>query len=1063
MGAASTACRICGTDQRDGVRFCDSCGGRIAAPHEQAEFKQVTVLFADVVGSMTIAAAVGAERLREIMTDVFTCAATITGRYGGTVDKFTGDGMMALFGAPVALEDHAVRACLAALEIQGQITQLGGDVKGLDGIELRLRVGLNSGRVIAGEIGSGPAGYTAIGEQVGMAQRMESMAPAGGVMVSESTARLVEDVLALGEPQWVRVKGADDPVPARRPLATATECGRVGRQEPTLVGRDWELATARGILDRAVSGHGGVVAVTGSAGIGKSRIVRETATLAKDRGVEVFTTYCESHARQIPFHVVARLLRGVFKITELDSAAARALVNGLLGQAGVDDLILFHDLLGIRDPGAALPDITSEARQRRLALLVNAASLARSTPALYVIEDLHWIDEVSEAMIAEFACVIPQARAMVLVTYRPEYRGALASTPNAHKLALVPLDNEAASALTAELVGTHPSVAALVERIDDRAAGNPFFAQEIVRDLTERGVLIGERGTYICRTGIGEVSVPPTVQATIAARIDRLYNAAKHSLNAASVIGSRFSADLLADILGDSIALEDLPATLGGLVEAELLDQVMFTPRAEYTFHHPLIRTVAYESQLKSGRGVLHRRLAAVIERRDPDSAEENAALIAEHLEAAGDLQPAYAWHMRSAAWSNYRDVGAAKTSWQRARQIADRLPADDSNRLRMQIAPRALLCGNAYRIGGDVADTGFDELRELTAAAGDKLSLAIGMTGLLTALSINDRIAEAARLATECAALIESIGEPALIVGLLTGPMQAKFQAGEAIELLRLAQRVIDLADGDATMGNLVVGSPLATGLMMRGAAEMFLGSSGFMEHYDEAIALARDVDSATYAITIMFKYCSLGLGVYLADDAALRETADALSIAQQSGDPWTLACALVARGLALVHSDGPEAEAGYDLLAKVREMALAHQFSLIGVPIVDIQRAIRKVRMADLDGAIELARAVIANVCASGDMYWQAPATSTLVEALLRRSGPSDIAEAQAAIDRLATVPTDPGFVMHTLPLLRMRALLAREHGDEDSYRQFANRYRKMATDLGFRGHVAMAEAMT
>jgi adenylate cyclase len=1059
---AGTACRTCGTELRDGARFCDSCGTRIVAPQDQAEFKQVTVLFADVVGSMTIASTVGAERLREIMTDVFTCAATITGRYGGTVDKFTGDGIMALFGAPVALEDHAVRACLAALDIQDQIAELAEEVHGRDGIELRLRVGLNSGRVIAGKIGSGPTGYTAIGEQVGMAQRMESIAPAGGVMVSESTARLVEHVLALGEPQSMLVKGSVEPLPARRLLATPTERGRGGRQEPTLVGRDWELTTVRGILDRALTGHGGVVAVTGSAGVGKSRIVREAATLAKDLGVEVFTTYCESHARQIPFHVVARLLRQVFKVSELESAAARARVSGILEQAAPDDLILFDDLLGIRDVAAALPDITSEARQRRLALLVNAASLARSTPALYIIEDVHWIDEVSEAMIAEFASVIPQARAMVLVTYRPEYRGALARTPNAHKLALAPLDNAAAAALTTELVGLDPTVAALIEKIDDRADGNPFFAQEIVRDLTERGVLIGERGAYICRTNIGEVSVPATVQATLAARIDRLNRSAKFALTAASVIGSRFSADLLADILGEFTDLEDLPATLRGLVDAELLDQVMFTPRAEYAFHHPLIRTVAYESQLNSSRAVLHRRLAAAIERREPDSADDNAALIAENLGAAGDLHPAYDWHMRSAAWSSYRDVTATKTSWQRARQIADQLDADDPKRLEMQIAPRALLCGNSYRFGGDVPDAGFDELRELSSAAGDKLSLAIGMAGLVVALTISDRIAEASQLATECAALIESIGDPVLTVGLLPGALFAKYQACDASEVLRLTQRAIDLADGDPIMGNLVVGSPLAVALTYRGSAEMFVGASGFREHHDEAIAIARDVDTATFVLAIMFKSASLALGVYLPDDAALQETAEALAVAEKLGDPFTLTAALLARGLTLVNWDGPQREDGYGLLSKAREMALARQFSLIVVQIVDIHTALRKAGIGDVDDAIELARSVIGNLCASGDMLWRGLATSALVEALLRRGDPGDIIEAQAAIDTLAAVRTDPDFVMYTLPLLRLRALLARAQGDEDSFQQFADRYQQMATDLDFPGHIALAEAM-
>src|ERR1700757_4321693 len=203
---AATACRTCGTEPREGARFCDGCGSPIALATERAEYKQVTVVFADVVRSMDIAAAVGAERLREIMTELVNCASSVVQRYGGTVDKFTGDGIMAVFGAPVALEDHAIRACLAALGIQEQTKVVADAVKRRDGIDLRLRIGLNSGQVIAGEIGSGALGYTAIGEHVGLAQRMESTAPPGGVTLSATTARLVETLAALGEPELVQIK-----------------------------------------------------------------------------------------------------------------------------------------------------------------------------------------------------------------------------------------------------------------------------------------------------------------------------------------------------------------------------------------------------------------------------------------------------------------------------------------------------------------------------------------------------------------------------------------------------------------------------------------------------------------------------------------------------------------------------------------------------------------------------------------------------------------------------------------------------------------------------------------
>ena len=405
----------------------------------------------------------------------------------------------------------------------------------------------------------------------------------------------------------------------------------------------------------------------------------------------MFTAYCESHATDIPFHVVARLLRAATGVRGLDGPAARDRVRSRVPDADPEDLLLFDDLLGIADPEVALPTIDPDARRRRLTALVNAASLARHTPAVYVIEDAHWIDEVSESMLAEFLTVIPQTPSLVLVTYRPEYRGALSRVAGAQTIALAPLSDSETAALVSELLGSDPSVGGVVTMITEKAAGNPFFAEEIVRDLAERGVLRGNRSAYESTADAAEVSVPATLQATIAARIDRLDPAAKRTLSAAAVIGSRFSRDLL-ETLGIDPVLEDL-------VSGEFIDQITFTRQPEYVFHHPLVRTVAYESQLKSDRAELHRRVAAAIESRDPAAAEENAALIAEHLEAAGDLHAAYGWHMRAATWATNRDIAAARLSWERAQKIADALPAEDPNRAAMRIAPRTMLCGIAFRV----------------------------------------------------------------------------------------------------------------------------------------------------------------------------------------------------------------------------------------------------------------------------------------------------------------------------------------------------------------------------
>jgi class 3 adenylate cyclase len=665
---AELLCASCGTELPPDSRFCNKCGTLITQASRSAEYKQVTVLFADVVHSMHIAAAVGAERLREIMADLADRCTAVVKRYGGTVDKFTGDGIMAVFGAPVALEDHAVRACLAALGVQDEAKRLAAEVQDRDSIELQLRVGLNSGQVIAGEIGSGALGYTAIGEQVGTVQRMESVASPGGVMLSGSTARLVEGTAALAEPEFVQVKRAEEPVVARRLLGMGERHRGVGRAESNLVGRRWEMSAVEALLDRAIDGHGAVVGVVGPPGIGKSRLVRELSATASARGIEVFTAFCESHTSQIPFHAVARLLRVAFGVEGLDPQVARDRARKVAPDGDPENLLLFDDLLGIADPNTPLPTIDPDARRRRLTALVNAASLARETPAVYVIEDAHWIDEVSELMIVDFLTVIPQTPSLALLTYRPEYEGALARVHGAQTVALAPLSDPETAALVAELLGPDPSVGGLADTIADRAAGNPFFAEEIVRDLAERGVLRGDPGAYISTAEGVEVGVPATLQATIAARIDRLDPKAKRTLSAAAVIGSRFSLNLL-ETLGIDPLLKDL-------VGAELIDQMGFTPESEYVFHHPLIRTVAYESQLKSDRAQMHRRLAAAIESRDPAAADENAALIAEHLETAGDLRAAHGWHMRAGAWLSTRDVVAAWASWERARRVADALPA---------------------------------------------------------------------------------------------------------------------------------------------------------------------------------------------------------------------------------------------------------------------------------------------------------------------------------------------------------------------------------------------------
>lgn len=1040
----------CGTVLRPTAKFCDECGSPCATAAPSAEYKQVTVLFADVVHSMDIAAAVGAERLREIMADLVAAAAAVVQRYGGTVDKFTGDGIMAVFGAPVTMEDHAFRGCLAALGIQDEARGLAREAANRDGIDLRLRVGLNSGEVIAGEIGTAAPGYTAIGEQVGMAQRMESVAPAGGVLLSESTARLVEDITTLSEPELVSIKGADAPVPARRLIATTRPHRR--RSDLPLVGRTWELNTLSGILDEAIAGAGCVIGVLGAPGLGKSRIVREAASLASLRDVSVFTTYCESHTSDIAFHAVTGLLRSALGVDGLDDATARAQVRVRFEQADPEDLLLLNDLLGIADPGSELPSIEADARRRRLTALVNSASLARREPALYVIEDAHWIDEVSESMLATFLTVIPQTPSMVLITYRPEYRGALSTIPGTQTIALRPLNAAQASSLIGAVLGTDSSVRRLTGVIAERASGNPFFAEEIVRDLSERGIIRGEPGSYLLQAEVADITVPATLQTVIAARVDRLSPAAKQTLCAAAVIGSRFDLQLLSALGTDPVFDE--------LVAAELIDRVAFTPDAEYAFRHPLIRAVAYESQLKSIRSELHRRLADAIQQ--SGSPDENAALIAEHLKAAGDLPAAFAWHMRAGTWLTHRDLVAARASWQNARNVADRLPEGHPQRVSMRIAPRTLLCATAWLIGGSPAETGFGELRDLAGAAGDKVSLAMGTAGWISSLTVHADYREASRWASELVDLLDSIGDPKLTVGLLYAAYTAKLQCNEAAECLRLCQLVIDLAEDNPTMGDLVLGSPLAGAIMLRGCARCSLGDRRWRDDVVQSTAMARAFDVTLLAVLLVFKYSLALNGTWLPGDEALQETATVLELAERAGDDFTLSCARYVRGMTLLTHGGPHRDEGIGLLSQAREAAVCERFTMALIGFIDIHLVNEKIRMGELDEAVELARPAVAADYDAGGTIMRAAAVAALVEALLNRRAPNDVDEAQAAVERLEAVPTEPGFVFNKIWLLRMRALLAGALDDTAAYRDYRDSYRAMANALGFDGHVAWAREM-
>lgn len=1008
------------------------------------------MLFADVVQSMDIAAALGPEALHDVMGLVFDHCAAVVIRYGGTVDKFTGDGLMAVFGAPIAMEDHALAACRAAEDIQAAMPVVNNELRTRHSVDVALRIGLNSGQVIAGEVGSHTTSYTAVGEHVGLAQRMEAAAAPGGVMLSESTVRLVEHNAVLGDPESVSVKGRALPLPARRLIETTPFAGKL-RHQSTMVGRAVELEAIEALLDRAIGGAGGVVSVVGPPGIGKSRLVVEATRAADERGVDVYTAFGDIHTAGVAFHVVTKLLRAAFGVDGVDSVDARASLRASLSYADDEDRHLIEDLLGVRDTTVPAPAITPDARRRRIADLINGITLHRTTPVVFVIEDVHWIDEASEALLDVFLTVTERSPSLVLISYRPEYTGTLSQLPHAHRIVLKPLARSELRSLATELLGADSSTSELTEQISERAAGNPFFAKEIVLDLAERHVLVGTPGHYLCHEPIADIDVPPTVQATIAARIDRLPEYAKRTLNAAAVIGSSFTADLLSAV--------DAPGTVSELIVAELVDPV----DGEFTFRHPLIRAVAYESQLRSERAELHRRLAHWLEHRRPDAVDRDAALIATHLEAAGDLHGAFAWQMRAGGWLNMRDNAAARACWTRALELADRLPAQDDARSAMRIAPRTLLCATAWHAGTRSVLAPFDELRTLAAEADDKVALTMGMAGQVVSLVTRSRYREATELATEVGGLIDGLSDPATKLGLLLAVPAAKYEAGDLDEAIRVCEQMITLAGDDATLGEIVLGSPLAMAYALRGAARAWQAIPGWRGDVTFALsATAHMTDVSTR--TLVYLYVSF-LGITndaMGPEDLIDGARSALEAAERSGDDFDLASARFAVGVCELRSPTSDRAAAVELLTAVIDAAAAGRCSLVLGSAAEVELAADSLTRGDARGAQRAILTVFEWMEESGEALLWGPATRVLVDALLYSGGTANLPRVEELVSRLAHVSAQHGLVLNELYVVRLKAVVARARGDESSYCDYRNRYRAIAERLGFTGHIAAAAAM-
>jgi class 3 adenylate cyclase/tetratricopeptide (TPR) repeat protein len=1085
-----TTCSVCAVELRAGARFCDACGHPVAAsapaPPDPATFtpehiaekirasrqtvegerKHITVLFADLVGSMDLAETLDPEDWRRLMERYFQILCDGVHRYEGTVDKFTGDGIMALFGAPIAHEDHARRACFAALQLREELARYSDELARERGLRFAVRIGLNSGEVVVGTIAEDlRVEYTAIGNPVGLAKRVEALAEPGQVCLTDQTASLVRGYFDLRDLGAFDVKGVSRPVAvwelkgrgsARTPLDVAA-----ARGFSPFVGRDEEMAALEAALDRAQKGEGAVVGVMAEPGVGKSRLGHEFSERCRAQGLTVWKANALAHARAVPFVMALELLRGIFGIGDGDGdeTARIKVVSRLLDldPSFEEDLPLLLEFLGVPDPARPVERMDPEARRRQLFASGSRFLRAQSQQqtCVMLIEDLHWLDAASEALLDHLIEGASGIRLLLVGNYRPEYRAGWLTMEHCREIALTPLGPDATQQLLGELLGGDPSLDGLDEVILERTSGTPFFIEEVVRSLAEDGVLEGQHGAYRLARTLDQVRIPDSVRSVLEARIDRLQPPEKELLQLASVIGNVTSERLLRQVA--SVPDAELDATLGALVDGRFLDRTSESPQAEYTFRHPLTEEVAYRTQVGERRAREHRTVAQAIIELEADRLDERAALIAHHWEAAGELLEAANWSVRAAGWAGYNDQALATLHWRKVRSLAARLgPSPEATPLGITAAVMILALG--WRLGGLSADGGrfFEDEAVEIYAEGCKLAESIGSgnepmlaalaMGYATARGLTGHIDEF-QLVLEAVDLADRSGDVDLRVAMRAGTTYPRFIAGYVADALRIAGEGIELTGGDPSVGaGIAYACPLAAMRMVRG---LLLGCQGRLKEgfadLERALQAEREVEDPDV------RGWAPGVGVWLAHWAGL-EGEDVLTNARRCVELTERAGGGFSRALGYTFlTEAHLLRQAWDdaLTAGTQALAVRHGSHIaLESEAMDHTRIARAHlgagRVADALSAAERGLSIARE---RGHRIAEVEAQTAFAQVLLAE-GARDPARIRAELDQGLQLAERIGFLAYQ-PQIHLRlAELARATGDESTaaqefdlaYRQFA-----------------------
>ncbi|MFT5694219.1 MAG: class 3 adenylate cyclase/tetratricopeptide (TPR) repeat protein [Myxococcota bacterium] len=1037
----------------------------------EGQRKHVTVLFVDVKGSMELADEIDAELLHDIMDRFFAVLSEGIHRFQGTINQFTGDGIMSLFGAPIAHEDHAQRACYAALYLNDELRRYSAELKRSLGITFSVRMGINSGEVVVGSIGDDlRMDYTAQGHTVGLAARMEQLADPGTIYLSEETERLVAGFFHMRDLGLFDIKGLRKPVHVHDLQGIGPLRSRLDRSHArgltTFVGREEEMHVLETALDRAMKGNAQVVGVIAEAGIGKSRLCLEFAKHCRDRGIKVREAHAQAHGQLTPFLPVLDMLRQLFGIEPSeDPAEARKKIAGatlLLEPALVEGLPLLFEFLGVPDPSRAPLPLDPDARQRRLLGIITRLLHAknRQESSVFLLEDLHWLDSSSELFLEKLVESIAGTQTMLLINFRPDYHAPWMNRSYYQQLPLMPLDEESASKFLSHLLGDHPSLRDLPQAIHERCDGNPFFIEEVVQSLVDAGNLLGTRETYRLVTPVEHISVPQTVHSVLDARIDQLSDAEKHVLQAAAIVGSRFSEALLLRIL--AINEVDLATALQTLTRLEFIYECALYPSAEFAFVHPLTQEVAYRCQLKEGRTRIHAQVAHALEEMYPDKHDELSGLLAHHCEEAGQTMRAAHWHQRAAEWIGLRNVADAYCHWRIVLALIGDT-ADTKERIQFGLTARIWLLQLAWRLGfskGEatrIYNRGI-ELAQLAESEPARIVLTLSYAVFRGVIGDYDGHR---RYAQQAMQLSDELGAAGLSRASRLSMLTALLYQGRLIEALEVSNSESDLPESDSNQpyfNDAVTHRIYSTGL--RG---VLLSLTGKMKegalHIREASELAdqvREPETQGYVHGFCVQHAVLTGDV----EMALHHGTLAAEVAEESEIPLQLADGYLALGEAQILAE--RWQDAIDSLGKTMSIIETRKNLLSIQPRLLSSLALAHFGKGDDARALYYTEEILSRTSTQDMRVIEINARLTMVRAMLDNRDLENVDAIQSALAAILDLIEKSGAQAYRPMAHLVLAEIAGLAGDpERQFHQLSHAHR-LYSQMGARGHVRSVAVM-